>query len=352
VNYSTGSAHFRREPFVRDIRYVCLGGNALGGRSLAGERKMFIVLVAAAVLLTGCEFGDMAPSDRYQSDFHYTYEIQPTGRINAESFNGAIDISGWDRNKVEITGAKYGSTEELRDAIRIEVHNTPDMVEIRAVKPSSMRMGNMGARFTLHVPRKAMLDRITTSNGPVKVRDVGSAAHLRSSNGSIDVTNVTGDVDAHTSNGSVEADTIGGAATLKTSNGRIRAEDVNGALEAETSNNSITARLDSAPAATTKLVTSNGSVDLTMGSAPKGDIRVETRNNGIKLHLPANAAAHVVADTSNGSVSSDFSMASKTDGDDQKKRQKHVDGLIGAGGPMIELSTSNGSIHILKGSGI
>jgi hypothetical protein len=308
-----------------------------------------VLVVAAAISLTGCEFGDMGPSDRYQSDFHYTYEMQPTGRINAESFNGAIEISGWDQNKVEITGTKYASTEALRDAVKIDVHNTPEMVEIRAVKPSSMRMGNMGARFTIHVPRKAMLDRITTSNGTVKVRDVESAAHLKSSNGSINVTNVSGDVDAHTSNGSVEADTIRGSATLKTSNGRIRAEGVSGALEAETSNSSITARLDTGPAATTKLVSSNGSIELTMGSAPKGDIRVETRNNSIKLHLPADTAAHVVADTSNGSISSDFSVASKGDGDERKK---HMDGVIGAGGPTIELSTSNGSIHILKGSGI
>jgi Putative adhesin len=310
-----------------------------------------VLVVAAAISLTGCEFGDMGPSDRYQSDFHYTFEIQPTGRIDAESFNGAIDISGWDQNKVEITGTKYASTEALRDAVKIDVHNTPELVEIRAVKPSSMERGNMGARFTMHVPRQAMLDRITTSNGPIKVRDVASAAHLKSSNGPINVTNVSGDVDAHTSNASVEADTIRGGATLKTSNGRIRAEDVSGVLEAETSNNSITARLDKAPAATTKLVTSNGAIELTLGSAPKGDIRAETRNNGIKLHLPADAAAHVVADTSNGSISSDFSVASKGDGDEEKHR-KHMDGVIGAGGPTIDLSTSNGSIHILKGSGI
>jgi Putative adhesin len=311
-----------------------------------------VLIVTAAISLTGCEFRDLEPSDRYQSDFHYTFEMQPTGRINAESFNGEIDISGWDQNKVEITGTKYASTEALRDAVKIDVHNTPEMVEIRAVKPSSMDRGNMGARFTIHVPRKAMLDRITTSNGPVKVKDVGSAAHLKTSNGSINVTNVDGDVDAHTSNSSVEADTIRGGATLKTSNGRIRAEDVSGALEAETSNNSITARLDKSPTAATKLVTSNGAIELTLGSAPKGDIRAETRNNGIKLHLPADAAAHVVADTSNGSISSDFSVASKGDSDEDKKRQRHMDGMIGGGGPMIELSTNNGSIHIFKGSGI
>jgi DUF4097 and DUF4098 domain-containing protein YvlB len=306
------------------------------------------LVVAAAISLTGCEFGDIGPSDRYQSDFHYTYDMQPGGKVNAETFNGGIEISGWDQNKVEITGTKYGSSEALRDAVKIDVHHSSDSVEIRAVKPSSMQMGNYGARFTLHVPRKAVIDRVTTSNGPVKVRDVASAAHLKSSNGAITVTNVGGDVDAHTSNGAIDAESIAGGATLKSSNGRIRAEGVGGPLEAETSNDPITARLDTAPSATTKLVSSNGAIELTMGSAPKGDIRIETRNSGIKLHLPANSSAHIVADTSNGSISSEFSVTSKSE-DDEKR--KHLNGMIGSGGPNIELSTSNSSIRILKGVG-
>ena len=307
-----------------------------------------VLAIAAAIALTGCEFGDMGPSDRYQSDFHYTYDMQPNGRVNAESFNGSIEISGWDQNKVEITGTKYGSTEALRDAVKIDVHNAPDSVEIRAVKPST-QMGNNGARFAMRVPRKALLDRVSTSNGQIKVRDVGSAAHLKSSNGSIMVSNVGGDVDAHTSNGAVEAETIQGGATLKSSNGRIRVESVGGPLEAETSNSSITARLDNAPSSTTRLTTSNGAIELTLTAAPKGDVRAETRNGAITLHLPPDTAAHVVADTSNGSISSDFPIASKSDGEDRKR---HVDGILGAGGPTIQLSTNNSSIHIVKGNGI
>jgi DUF4097 and DUF4098 domain-containing protein YvlB len=310
-----------------------------------------LLIIATALSLTGCEFGDMGnmgPSDRYRSDFHFSYVMQPHGTINAESFNGAIDISGWDENKVEITGSKYGSSEALRDAVKVEVHNTPDSVEIRAVKPS-VQMGSAGARFTLHVPRGATLDRITTSNGAVKVRDVKAAAHVKTSNGAIAVTNVAGDVDAHTSNGSVEADSIQGGATLKTSNGHIRAEGIGGPLEAETSNSGITARLDTAPSSAIKLVCSYGAIDLTLGSAPKADVRAETRNSGIKLHLPAGTSAHVVADSSNGSISSDFAIAPTPRGDIEKK---HANGTIGAGGPTIELSTSNGSIHILKGGGI
>lgn len=301
--------------------------------------------IAATVVLTGCEFGDMGPSDRYQTDFHYTYDLAPNGRINAETFNGPIEISGWDQNQVEITGAKYGATEALRDSVKMDVHNAPDSVDIRASKGSSTT-GQMGARIVMHVPRTAMLDRVTTSNGAIKVRDVASAPHLKTSNGPITVSNVASDVDAHSSNGSITVEQVKGGATLKTSNSPIRVETVNGPLEVETSNGSITARSSSDGSA--KLVSSNGPIDLTLDKAPKGDIKAETHNGGIKLRLPSGSAAHIIADTSNGSISSDFDMSTAGGGNESKK---HVDANIGSGGPTIELSTKNSSIRILKGSG-
>jgi GH25 family lysozyme M1 (1,4-beta-N-acetylmuramidase) len=106
-----------------------------------GTEMRNVLTIAAALSLTGCQLVDMGSSDRYTTDFHYSYEMRPDGRINAETFNGGIDISGWDQNKVEITGTKYGSSEALRDAVKIDLHNTPDGVEIRAVKPSSVEMG-------------------------------------------------------------------------------------------------------------------------------------------------------------------------------------------------------------------
>jgi DUF4097 and DUF4098 domain-containing protein YvlB len=284
-------------------------------------RTAFALLTA--LLLSGCVIDDFGSSDRYQADFHYTYDLQPDGRVNAESFNGSIEITGWDQNKVEITGTKSASTQEMLDAIKIDVHNAPGSIEIRAVKPS-IRMGGMGVRYTMHVPRSAKLDRIATSNGGIRVQDVAGAAHLESSNGSIKAGNVGGDVEARTSNSSIEVESIRGGAILKTSNGRIHAEKVEGALDASTS---------------------NGSIDLTVAKAPKNNIRAETRNNGITLRLPPGTAARVIADTSNSSISSDFDLTTRLGGEGRKN---HVDGVIGGGGPTIDLSTSNGRIRILR----
>ena len=61
--------------------------------------------VAVAVAgLSGCVIADMGPMDRYRVDFHYSYPVDAKARIDAESFNGPIEIEGWDKNEVEISG--------------------------------------------------------------------------------------------------------------------------------------------------------------------------------------------------------------------------------------------------------
>ena len=306
----------------------------------------FVIAVGAALLLSGCIIGDFGTSERYQADFHYTYDLQPGARVNVETFNGAIEITGWDQDKVEINGTKNASTQDGLNDIRIDINHAPGSIDIRTVKPSA-RMGGFGARYTIHVPRTALLDRITSSNGGIRVNGIQSAAHLRTSNGSIRVENVAGDVEARTSNSAIELDTVKGNVTMKTSNGRIHAENISGNCDAETNNNSISVRLDNSPDAPVRLTTSNGSIDLTMTKQPKNDIRAETRNSSITLHLPANVAARVTADTSNSSISSDFDVTAQLRGEGSKN---HLDGMLGSGGPSISLNTSNGHIRIVKGN--
>jgi hypothetical protein len=70
---------------------------------------------------------------------------------------------------------------------------------------------------------------------------------------------------------------------------------------------------------------------------------VSTSNSSITLHMPYQVNAHVMARTTNSSISSDFEI--KMQGDFSKNR---LEGVLGNGGPLIDLSTSNGSIRLLK----
>lgn len=287
-------------------------------------------LLAGALLLTGCDLEDF---DNYQADFHYHYDFRPDGRLSVDNANGSVEIEGWDRQEVEISGVKYASRQRLLDELRIEIHNSPDAITIRTVRPYHPEW-SAGARYRIRVPRQTVIDRVNTSNGPILVRNIGSSGarpqtlNLRTSNGLIRAENVTGVIDAETSNGWVDLDEIDGGATARTSNGLV------------------TIRLNHLTDSPLRVITSNGAVDLTVRNQPRDSIRAETSNGSITLHLPADAGARLRANTSHSAISSDFDVLQRFE--DHDRWNNRVDGQIGGGGPEIELSTHNGHISILK----
>jgi DUF4097 and DUF4098 domain-containing protein YvlB len=306
-----------------------------------------LALPVAAGLLAcvGCDIDDLdiGGSERYTQDFHYSYALQPGGRLTVENSNGSVEISGWDQDTVDISGTKYARTPELRDALKIEIDHSSDSVNIRTVRPSDRR-GNMGAKYIIKVPRRTQLERIVSSNGSIHALDVQGPARLKTSNGSVRAENLRGALDAQTSNGGIDVQNLEGSAALHTSNGRVHAEDVRGSVEADTSNGGIHIRLAKPEAGRAiKLETSNGPIELTMDSYDQNEIHASTSNGGITIHLPEHIGANLNAHASNSSISTEFDVA--TQGTLEKH---HLEGKIGAGGPAIELSTSNGSIRLMK----
>ncbi len=286
---------------------------------------------------------------RYREDFRFEHKLAPGGRFSLEGFNGAVEVTGWDRDHAEITGTKYASREDLLKEIQIDIVNTPDSVSVRVPKINRDKgwwnNGNAGVKFTVRVPRKIQLERINSSNGSITVHSIEGNARLHTSNGSVKVTALNGSLDASTSNGRLELQDINGGMILKTSNGGISATNVKGSFEASTSNGAIRARLSQVPAATpVRASSSNGAIELTLDGYSNNDVRVTTSNSSITLNLPSSVNANVRAATSNANVSTDFEIAMR--GSISKHR---IEGRIGEGGTgLIDLSSSNGGIRIQR----
>lgn len=296
--------------------------------------------VAPLLLLASCDEFDFGDFDRHKEEFHYNYPLASGGRFSLENLNGSIEISTWEKNSVEINGTKYARSEQGLKDVKIDVVPTANSVQVRTVVSFGTR--NAGARYSIRVPHRIQLDRVVSSNGSIRIEDVEGLASLRSSNGSIRAWRVTGQLQAQTSNGSVEASGQTGPANLHTSNGSIRVEMNKGALEATTSNGSITARLTQPDTdQPVRLESSNGHIDLSLDAVR--DVRASTSNSSIVVRMPGAAAARVRARTSNSPITTDFDVLTRG------MISKHtLEGTLGAGGPLIDLSTSNGSIKLLK----
>jgi len=296
--------------------------------------SLLIAPIAIIALATACRLPERHDfSTRIEER---TLELKPGGQFHAVTFNGFIDVEGWDRDEVQLVA----KLREYREGdVRLTAESKDGRVTIKAErerkadgegmsesekgrqrweiyeKRRTSMFGNFlemdgGASFTVKIPKKAMVT-LYSSNGRIEIRrvngeidanttnasivanDLGAKARLTTSNGAISAADIKGELYARTSNGSIEVYDIAGEAEIRTSNGRINARNVSGKTEATTSNASISAEEIGAVA---RLTTSNGSISATR---IKGDLFTRTSNSSLDVN---DISGEADLRTSNGRV--------------------------------------------------
>lgn len=220
-----------------------------------------------------------------REEFHKTIPLTANGSVAVSNINGAIKVSTWDRNEVQIDAVKTAENLEKLKEARIEVTGDADRVKVSTRYPEQTNHGAARVEYTLMVPRSVRIDKIENVNGAVEIRGATSEVHAGTVNGDVIVDNSTG---------------------------QLKLGTVNGSLRAALSNSQKGAELDCV----------NGKIELT---------------------LPSDANAHVTASTVHGSISSDFQLPV------QRSRwmgSSNVDARLGDGLVAVKLSTVNGSISV------
>ena len=224
-------------------------------------------------------------------DFHRTVPLGANGHVSLDNINGNVEITGWDRNEVQIDAVKTARDQQRLDEARIEVNAGSSSVAIKTHYPEGQTNNNPASvHYVLHVPKGARIDKINLVNG------------------SLDVQQVSGAIDAELVNGKIRASNLAGE---------------------------------------TKLSTVNGALDVTYASLNNvHGITLKSVNGSINLTLPPSANADVEASATIGSISTDFPL--QVSG---RFMSKSMSGKLGSGGVHIELSNVNGSIHLGAGQG-
>ena len=235
------------------------------------------------------------PGQELREEFHQTYPLSATGRVNLENLNGGVQIKVWDRAAVQVDAIKKAYKPHRLAEAQIQVNSTEESIRVRTEYPDQNQSFRSDERrydnpaiveYTLTVPRKAMLESVELVNG------------------SLDIEGVEGSVKASSINGRVKARGLIGDAKLSTVNGELQATFT---------------QLDESKA-----------------------INLASVNGNVTLIIPSNANAAIRAGTVHGSIFSDFGL--------KVKHGEYVghsmDGQIGTGGPRIKLGNVNGQIRV------
>ena len=251
-------------------------------RRLTWEAALGVAVIAIAT--------QMSLHAALTEELHKTCPIDAGGRVSLNNVNGAVHISAWARNDVQVDAIKRADTPEALKEAEIVIDSASGSISIRTRYPKSHgRKEPASVEYTLKVPRRARLFAVETVNGGV---DVGGVA------GNVKVSSV---------NGSVIARNLESEAQLSTVNGRVEAS-----FE----------KLEGTPS-----------------------ISLHTVNGSISLSIPDKSNAELNASTVHGRISNDFGMAVSTK---HYRPGGSFTGRIGSGGARIRLSSVNGGITILS----
>jgi DUF4097 and DUF4098 domain-containing protein YvlB len=239
----------------------------------------------------------------------YTLTGQPDLRVDTSDAN--IRVSTWDQNtieaKVTTTHYKIGG-----DGIRIEEHQSGDMVEIDVRYPHmrgfgiTINGGNHRVDIDIHMPREGSVD-------------------LHTGDGKIELAQFKGEMQLHSGDGSQDIDTVDGKLRATTGDGHIRANGRFDELELKTGDGRVDAR---------------AAAGSTLGTG----WRLKSGDGAVTLEVPDNLAADVDLHTGDGYI--DLDMPVMAEG---KIRQNEIRGKLNGGGNLLTIHTGDGSIRLRKG---
>jgi hypothetical protein len=256
---------------------------------------------------------------------HLTVRKGSSGTVN---IHGTIRASsGWHLQKAE-------------ERVHFLELNPPiaqdgNIIRVGYVEDSNV-LHNVSISYEITVPAETRL-RSEIGNGSTAIEGINGPIEASTGNGSINLHDIKGNLRANTSNGQISGRGLGGAVTAATGNGSIRIEESGaGDFDVQTGSGSIEL---SGLTGSLRARTENG--DIEVSGEKTGEWRLHSGSGNVTVHLPQNAAFDLEAQATSGEIQTDRRI------NVQSMIGKHeLRGKVGSGGPLIDLSTSSGSIRI------
>ena len=336
--------------------------------------------------------------DKHESDQTLDIAFPAGGSLAVVNPRGDVTIDGTsDDGRIHIAEHKQVYARSDPDADSKARQLSPAVArEGTAVSINIAAMDGASADLVLTVPAAAAI-QVNANRGDIHVASIKAPVAVTANHGDIELSAITGPATAHINSGgsSISAHSMGSGiaieghasdVTLSEIAGAVsitgeffgttHLEHINGSVHLHTSRTDLQiARLDgeveSVPnedlmvdqavgpfALTTSnrnirldriagdvaVTDRNGTIELT-AAPPLGAITLEDRNGSVKLILPEHAGFSVQASTSNGNIDTDFPLSIQG-----SENHKSVNGTVGAGGPLLRITTTNSDISIDKGT--
>lgn len=290
----------------------------------------------------------------YPRDERFTTEkaiaVDPSVAIKLCVAEGSIKINGSESNEVRVlvrSGRKF-DLKQLEENPDTKKPNWIWIANAAATGPGTRVNQSTclaGDSVEIDVPNNAAINLEARTAGAVI--DSVKKASVKIVEGSIQFRNVSGGVSAVVSQGDVFLQSVGGAISVETTTGNIVGFDVSAGqvgdvMKARTNSGSIS--LQAVNHRQIEATSISGSVTYQGKFMAGGIYTFKTQNGSVRILVPTGASATFVASYGFGN----FNAAMPIDIQTQNVTPggKSLVGVIGGGGPVVNVTTTSGNIGI------
>lgn len=220
--------------------------------------------------------------------------LKADARVVVKNVEGLIEVEGWDKRELELTGTLGPDVEKL------EITGNDSSIRIEVKLPRSSRDIDGDSTLRLKIPYGATLEatgvsadvRVRGLKGPVTAESVSGDVRLEVESARIKGSSVSGDVEVNAPAKEARLSSVSGDVHARGIRGELRIESVSGeitveardlaTLEAETVSGDVNVDIEPAREADISVETLSGEVTVMLPSEPQGEIRVETFSGEIE----------------------------------------------------------------------
>jgi hypothetical protein len=247
----------------------------------------------------------------------------PQGEIEIFNVSGMIEVDGWDRSEIEVSGTAGEGVE------RVDVTGAGNRTSIHVVSRSHTWGSDSEARLVVHVPAKSAVRATLVSSG-FKVSGISGALTLQAVSGDVSG-DVGGDVRANTVSGDVRLTARAAKALeIRTISGDMQLTGGGGEVDITTVSGSAT--IDLAEVTRARFKSVSGDLTATLALAPDGQIEGESVSGDVKIKFASVPAAEFDVQSFSGDIKNCFG-------------HKPVESRYGPGS-RLEFKSGEGHAHV------
>ncbi|HWM26920.1 MAG TPA: DUF4097 family beta strand repeat-containing protein [Woeseiaceae bacterium] len=260
------------------------------------------------------------------------------GLVTIENTAGSVEVRGWSRNEVEITGELGRDVEELvfeRDGNEVRI-------EVRAPHGNNTRISS---DLEIRVPERSSVN-VSGVSTDISVNDVRGDLRLGTVSGDIDAQGFEADIDIETVSGDVEAQGRGEEASsrLASVSGDIDVAAVVGEIRISTVSGDLSIIEGSFERA--EINTTSGDAVLRAALVGDGRLDMETINGDLDVNFDGDVSARFDIETFNGEIRNCF-------GPEPVRTSQYTPGqelrfTEGGGASRVTIKTLNGDLTLCR----